>query len=66
MSLENGRIDPSHNENGGYPEEIPAIWDNDSAINRKLQKKKAKLRFRRPFSPIPYMFALGGTVLHPV
>lgn len=44
MSLENGRIEPSHNENGGYPEEIPAIWDNDSAIDRKLQKKKAKLR----------------------
>ena len=44
MSLENGRIDPSHNENGGYPEEIPAIWDNDSAIDRKKKKKKAKLR----------------------
>ena len=44
MSLENGRIEPSNNENGRYPEEIPAIWGNDSTIDRKLQKKKAKLR----------------------
>lgn len=45
MGLKDGNVTATETYGrSGYPEEIPAIWDRDSDIDRLLQKKRKKLK----------------------